>query len=231
MHKIKNSMAGVMVLLMAFVISGCHKTQTVRGNTSRQTVERSVPAFQNIVLSGHFDVVFIGQMPQKIAVTADSNVLSYITTTVKDGTLYIKNADNVNVVTKVTPMIEINAPTVKDITINGSGYVQANKIVGDALNIDISGSGHINASGKAAKVKISVSGVGNVNAQDLIANKAKIDVSGSGNVSVYTIDELNINVSGSGLIEYYGSPSKVSQNITGSGRVIGISRNAQKNST
>ncbi len=217
------------LMLLMLVVAGCHRGETVTGNGSKETVMRTVDQFQNIDFSGDYDIILIGQMPQKVAVTTDSNILPFLTTNVKSNTLYVSSAPNVSLTSKEPPMFEIYLPSLKGVKISGSGKVNATKIDADTLAIEISGSGRFNVSGKANKVSITISGSGEVNAQDLLVNQADINVSGAGRVSVNAQKELNAKVSGSGLIEYYGAPGKVTQDIAGSGKVIGISSNAEKN--
>ncbi len=217
-------------LTVALLLTACHKNeQTIKGNGVRQTVARSVPTFQNIVVNGNYDVVLIGQMPQQVQLTEDSNLLAYVTTTVKDNTLYIDTAKDVSISTQQPPMLQIYLPTLKKLVVNGAGQVNATKITADSLDVEVNGSGRFNLSGNVNKFNTVIKGAGEVNAQDLISKQANVDVNGSGRVSVNAVKSLSIKVSGSGSVEYFGTPGDVSQSISGSGRVIGISGNAQKN--
>ena len=211
--------------------SACHRTEKVVGNGNKQTVVRNVEAFQNISLTGNYDVALVGNMPQHVALTTDSNVLNYLTTTVKNGTLEIAVQPNVNISSKEAPFVQINVPQLQNISIAGSGRINASKISANLLRIHIAGSGHFVVSGTANKVTIDTSGSSVVNAGDLLAKQADINLTGSGRVSIHANEQLNVKVSGTGLVEYYGSPSKVTQDITGTGRIIGISSNAQESSS
>lgn len=221
----------LVTLVVVLCLSACHKNEeTIKGNGVKQTVARSVQTFQNIVVNGNYDVVLIGQMPQQVQLTADSNLLAYVTTTVKDNTLYIDTAKNIAISTQQPPMLQIFLPDLQKLTINGSGQVNANKIAVDNLTIELKGAGGFNLSGNANKFKAVIDGAGEVNAQDLISKQADVQVNGAGRASVNALNNLSIKVSGSGSVEYFGTPGNVSQSISGSGRVIGISGNAQKNS-
>jgi hypothetical protein len=215
--------------VLLFALTGCHRTEKVVGNGNKQSVARNVEAFQKISLAGNYDVIIVGGMPQYVALTADSNVLNYLTTTVKNKTLEVGIQPNVSLSTKEAPFVQINVPQLQEITITGSGRINASKIVADTLTIRVSGSGHFNVSGTANKVVIEANGSSIVNTSDLVAKQVDINLNGSGRVSAHADEQLNVNLSGTGLVEYYGAPSKVSQNINGNGRIIGISSNAQEN--
>ncbi len=221
----------VMLLILATLcaLTACHRTQTVKGNGVRQTVNRDVEQFQSIQVNGNFDVVVVGQMPHTLALTADTNVQPFISTTVKNGTLIIEIEKNHQISTEQPPLLQVNLTQLKSMEISGSGRISATKMTGNELALKSSGEGRFNVSGTTGILKISLSGSSEVNAQDLLAKRADIDVSGTARVSVSASQELNVKVSGTGLVEYYGAPSKVTQDISGNGRIIGISANAQKN--
>lgn len=219
----------IVISLFLLALTACHRTEKVAGNGNKQSVARNVEAFQKVSLNGNYDVILIDNMPQYLALTADSNILNYLTTKVRNKTLELGIQPNVSLITKELPFVQINVPQLQEINIAGSGRINASKVTADTLIIHLSGKGHFNVSGTANKVVINADGSSEVNASDLVAKQVDINLSGSGRVSVHASDQLNVNVSGSGLVEYYGSPTKVSQNINGNGRIIGISSNAQEN--
>jgi hypothetical protein len=79
------------------------------------------------------------------------------------------------------------------------------------------------ASGSANTVKTTISGSGRVRAADLEANTCDVKIAGSGSVEIHVKSELNANISGSGSVDYKGSPNHVNANSSGSGKVRKIS--------
>ena len=113
--------------------------------------------------------------------------------------------------------------TVKDLTgvaVSGSGSVTMSKIATAALNTNISGSGSITASGTADDQSLKISGSGRYQAEQLTSKTVKVDISGSGVASVRASDVLDIQMSGSGTLTYTGDPKQVTQQVSGSGKVI-----------
>ena len=47
-----------------------------------------------------------------------------------------------------------------------------------------------------------------------------ISIPGSGNVSAWATESLYVTITGSGQVEYYGSPAEVSVSTPGSGSVV-----------
>ncbi|HEY9468077.1 MAG TPA: DUF2807 domain-containing protein [Propionibacteriaceae bacterium] len=94
------------------------------------------------------------------------------------------------------------------------------KLATPGLSTDISGSAAITASGTADDQDLKISGSGRFEAEQLRSKTVKVDMSGSGIVSVYASDVLDIHMSGSGTLTYTGDPKQVTQQISGSGKLI-----------
>ena len=67
---------------------------------------------------------------------------------------------------------------------------------------------------------VAVSGSGRYQAEQLTSKTVKVDISGSGVASVRASDVLDIQMSGSGTLTYTGDPKQVTQQVSGSGKVI-----------
>jgi hypothetical protein len=106
-----------------------------------------------------------------------------------------------------------------DINISGSGKADLEVDV-QKLRTRISGAGDLAFSGKATDFDVIVSGSGNIRSRNLETNSSFITVSGSGDCIVSVKDELEVTISGSGRVEYYGEPLKVRSNVSGSGKLI-----------
>jgi hypothetical protein len=97
--------------------------------------------------------------------------------------------------------------------------VIVNAKIDGAADVEISGSGKIEASGSAQSIKASISGSGRVNASNLEVDKCTVRISGSGDVEIHVKSELDANISGSGTVSYKGNPSHVNGHSSGSGKV------------
>ena len=170
-------------------------------------VSSQIAADLNITCSGK----------DSLKVTADSNLLPLIETTVQGDTLKISAKKSFK--TKNRIFIEMNPATLKSFRLSGSGNTDISEIKGDQLDLELSGSGNLNARGKVEKVFVDVSGSGNWDLEHLEANDAKIKVSGSGNVSVFCRKSLDCYISGSADVRYLGNPTSVTKDVSGSGRV------------
>ncbi len=134
--------------------------------------------------------------------------------------------------------VHIKVPALKNVVLAGAGKIEINKVEGDSfsaflsgsgdillpsvrvnkLEIDLTGSGKINARGSAEEVSVELTGSGNVNVLDLVAQAGRVLLTGSGNVEVNATNKLTVKISGSGNVFYRGNPC-LEKRVTGSGNV------------
>lgn len=107
-----------------------------------------------------------------------------------------------------------------DLDISGSGTIDAELDVNN-LDATISGSGEILLFGSANDLGVRISGSGDLKGYSFSTKNADITISGSGNAELAVDSTLDVSISGSGNVYYTGSPD-VDSNITGSGSVQGM---------
>jgi hypothetical protein len=202
---------------------------------------RKVTGFTGLSSSGSYNVIITMGNSESIRLDGEAEQIAEIETVVEEGTLKIRNKKrtgswNNNWRGKVN--IYVNAKSLKNITLSGSGDIDVKGTVKstdlattlsgsgsitltlDATNYaaTISGSGEINASGKADNAKINVNGSGDFDGNGLRTNVASAKVSGSGDISINADKALDAAMSGSGNIRYSGS-ANVKSTKSGSGRI------------
>jgi hypothetical protein len=188
-----------------------------KGSGKIETETRSVGEFDRIQIDLGANVrVHVGE-PQKLTIAIDDNLLDNVTTTVHARTLEISSRKSFSTDNDCTA--EIWVPSLESIECNGSGEIEVRGLNGDNFSYELNGSGDFNAYGKVDQLDISVNGSGNVDTRRLVAQEAKIDISGSGDVKVNAKKTLDVEISGSGSLEYVGTPEHISQSISGSGSV------------
>lgn len=79
--------------------------------------------------------------------------------------------------------------------------------------------GSMELKGAAQELYLENEGVGNIDAAQLICQKVEMYSSGIGMISVHAEEELILNVSGIGAVNYKGNPKKVTENVSGLGKV------------
>ncbi len=214
----------------------------IKGDGNSTSIERSVGDYDQIAVSGWFDVDLVNGNEGDLTLEGESNLLEYIVTEVKSGKLVIKvkkgynlKPSNWNEGIRITvPVDRIDAvslsgsgdivgkTTIKSgnfkTAMSGSGDITLS-IEADSMTASMSGSGDITLKGKTGNFDASVSGSGDIRAYDLEAEVVDATVSGSADIKVTATEMLKARVSGSGDISYRGNPKKLDTKTSGSGDI------------
>jgi hypothetical protein len=203
------------VVLLSLVVGACSIVGE-RGSGTMATETRDVNGFDEIDLSGSGTVLVAVTGAESLTVEAEDNILSLLTTEVRNGTLVLGTKQNISPTREI--VYTITVVSLEAVTVSGSGSVTATNIDADAFNVHISGSGTVMPEGVSESLDLSISGSGVFEGEALLSATGTVSVSGSGDAVVNVTDDLDVKVSGSGNVEYFGDPG-VSVSISGSGNV------------
>jgi hypothetical protein len=214
----------VLPLAIPILLAGC-LIQTgsscsfmgIAGSGVQKTETRSVPDFKGISTAGSVDVTAKVGAPTHVEVSADDNLLQYVTTEVKDGTLHIGMKSGSYRFTRGLK-VAITTPELDKVSIAGSSDVDVSGLQGAHFAASIAGSGDLHARGHVDTLEASVAGSGDLKLSELESRDAKVSIAGSGDARVNATQSLEIKIAGSGDVRYRGDP-KVKQSIAGSGSV------------
>ena len=234
---LKASLGLTIVLLLT---SACGIIPTL-GSRHLISEKRDVSGFERVELSGGGSLEIIQDGTESLTVETDDNVMQFITSEVRGGTLYlgmdfglrsflpsrlhftlhVKDLTGIS----TSGSWEVTSAAIQtgdlSIVISGSGKVIVNALAADELDTTVSGSGELNLSGEAKQQTINISGSGKYLAGELLSQATSVTISGSGNVTVSASETLTVHISGSGDVGYFGSP-QVSFDQSGSGNVHGL---------
>ncbi len=202
---------------------------------------RSVINFTGIDLQCSANVYFMQGDEQSVKVEAEDNIVSHITTEVKNDELIVSTDGkdfsthkeiNVYVTVKELCLLELTGSgnmigkshvNCDNMTMHiaGSGDLKAD-VRSLTMKIKLSGSGNLDVSGTATSTDIRIAGSGNVDAKGLQTMNSSVSISGSGQSTINASEQLTVSITGSGDVHYIGDPIKLKTNITGSGSVSKI---------
>lgn len=95
--------------------------------------------------------------------------------------------------------------------LKGSGDIDLKNVKATTVRTIVSGSGDVDIKGSTKWATLTVNGSGDISAEKLTADEVVATVAGSGDITCYASKKLDAKVSGSGDIEYKGSPSVVNK--------------------
>ena len=234
----------IFILALFFIItSNAQKLKEIKGNQKIVTITRTTSEYDKIIIAGSFDLKLVSGTEGTITLEGDENLLEYIKTDVRNGSLNIAFDKTTNIQYNYKSSIEISIPIeqIDELVFSGSGNVNATEIIvsdnfkstitgsgnvsfvtsAKILKITKAGSGNLTIKGKATQLEVSASGSGNINLFDLTTQNAVASQTGSGNINLNCIEKLDATTAGSGSIQYKGNPKKINKNSSGSGGIFG----------
>ncbi|WP_166627686.1 head GIN domain-containing protein [Tenacibaculum caenipelagi] len=215
-------------------------SKKIKGNGNVITQTRTIKSFDKVSVGGSFDVYLVDGTEGKLTIEGEENILKYIETEVKNGSLNIHFKENTNISTTKKLVVTVPFESIEAVALGGSGNVIAEKrIKADEVSFGVGGSGNITASvdantvktsiggsgniklkGKTDNLKCSIAGSGNVKAYDLNTSSLKASIAGSGDVQTSVSNKIKASIVGSGSVYYKGKPSHIDSDSVGSGDVI-----------
>jgi len=210
--------AGVLIGAAIVLLFTVHdSTHTLRGSGKPAEQRRAVSAFSGVELAGSNIVTLHVGGRRSVIVRADDNLLSHVITTVRAGRLVIANNGSVS---SRTPMhVAVTVPSLKALTLSGSGMVSAQSVRARSLTVRLSGSGLLRASGTVDRLDVTLGGSGVAELRDLAARDARAVVVGSGRIDLTATSALDASIPGTGTIVYRGNPAQVTTSIAGTGAI------------
>ncbi len=216
----------IFLFFLLITFYGCKDSSTITNNDTIYGSGKIVSEFRTVDECSGLTIKNVGDVyltqgdTQSIRIEADDNIINKVIAQKENGILQVglQNGSYSNITLKMY----VSLKNICNLSIDGAGNVNVeNSIECDTLNSIINGAGNLSVSGSANYFSCSVNGAGNISAKGFITKKCVSFVNGTGNCTIYVTDELNASVNGVGNIIYYGSPTKVTTNISGMGQIKG----------
>jgi hypothetical protein len=214
----------------------------IKGNGKIITENRTTAGYDQIKVSGFFDVNLVSGKEGAITIQGEQNIIPHIKVEVVDHVLSIYTEKNININTNKNIVLTVPFEQISFVSLSGSGDLKSkNTIVGSSfkaklsgsgdLTLDvkttdfqaeISGSGDVVLTGSSDTFTSKISGSGDIDAINLATKNASLTLSGSGDMKVNCSESLTARVSGSGDIAYKGNPKTKDTKVSGSGEISKI---------
>lgn len=209
----------LIVFVFALVAVSCNKS-SIRGSGNTITETRTVQAFTGVKAQGSITVDIRKGSQQKVEVKGYENLVPIFQTFISNGTLVLKFSNDYYNIRNNNITVFIETPDLQNAILDGSGTLSISNLTGSNLSASINGSGNINSLNCTySSVRYNVNGSGNIRAAQITSANADVDINGSGGIDVFCTQKLKATIHGSGDINYWGNPTVVETDISGSGRV------------
>ncbi len=227
----------IFVLVAMVFTTGCEMEKTLEGNGNVTSQRIAMQDFTKIEANGIFTLYLKQGDLGKVEIQTDENLQDLISVENVNGTLTIKTDRNSDF--NATRMdVYITAPDISYLSIEGvtsvycentfflsklvvdkdnTGDLQLNLNL-DVLEINSTGMGNIELSGKSNKLIMNNSMTGDISAYGFITRDMKLTHDGTGDIEIYVLDDLEIALTGVGDVYCKGNPeniTKTEENVVG----------------
>lgn len=233
-NTMKKNFLFIVAALMAMPLASCTINfdgesfggKTIKGNGNIVTRNYDVTMFDEISIALPATVNFTVSDNYTCTVQVDENIMECLNIRVEDQDLLLgRRKEDKNVNLQATRfIIDITAPSLKDISLAGSGTLNVlSPMEGMDLEVDLAGSGDIifHQTLTVHEIDLSVAGSGDLSCNELFADKLDADIAGSGDLKVLSgnVREVETSVAGSGDIVLTCDIVDLDADIAGSGDI------------
>lgn len=231
------------IVSLAIALSACSafaegSWDIVRGNGTIRLESRDVAAFTGIQNDGSGLVRFTTGAVRQVTVETDANILPYIRTEVRGGTLVLGMEPGASI-NPTRLVYRITAPDLRSVAIAGSGDIRLESpiaadrfdvsiagsgdvegdVTADEVSVEIRGSGSVSLAGTATSGRFEIYGSGDIDVGNLAVEDARAVIRGSGSVTLEVSRTLDVDIAGSGDVRFHGD-ANVTVRDAGSGDLV-----------
>lgn len=197
-------------LSLAFAACDC---SAIPGSGVSKTETRDVGTeYTRVQVGSGLKVTLTERDPGTVAITADDNLIPYITTTVEDGSLIVKVKDDGQLAPSTDVNVEVPSRPLHWVSASGAATVlSAGGLECEIVAIDTSGAAKVELDKALGKsLWVHASGASKVSVRKVAAGEGHIDASGASEISFGEgkLDALDLKASGASKIALGGVVTK-----------------------
>jgi hypothetical protein len=220
-------------ILAVSVICASGSSDRTRGNGEEVTIDRSMPAFEEIHITTSASSNNTGENGKSIvrihsseeyrqSLTIDSNLVQYVKIDAINNVLKIETTKRL----RDDFFVDIYSPKISGISIDHIGKIEiidtitvpsfsihitgvgeiAGTIECDYFSADVNGVGLLTLAGNSKDAEINFSGTGVFDGEEFKINNVVSGLYGVGTITIWSVDNLTANIGGIGSIKYRGNP-------------------------
>lgn len=231
----------ILLIVALVMVSTIEAQKKIKGNGNLMSLTRNTSDYDAVSFAGSFSYVLVAGTEGKIQLEGEENLLPYIRTEVKNGTLVVTTENKINLQTSKNNFIKITVPfqDIESVALAGSGNLWTENTISEALlNVSLAGSGdaklevatisikarivgsgELVLTGKTNALDVDLVGSGEFKGFNLETYDADVSVAGSGSIDLVCNGHLKARATGSGDVRYKGSPTTEDSKVSGSGTI------------
>lgn len=212
--------------------SGTVTTRVLELNTSISEIELNIPS-EFVITAGSTQEIIIEGHPNILDLIESKGSVVGNKWKVVNGD-YCFDSDETKIYAQLTNLASFEVNGVADIKsegildiiaesldleVNGAAKMELDFTSNTNIDIDLDGAGEIILSGETETTDIRADGASDIKLHEMISNSCIININGASKVEVNVLNDLKVDINGTGRVCYLGSPM-VTSDINGVGTVI-----------
>ena len=198
----RTALLGFAVVLAA----GCH---VVEGNGVRGIDERTVPGFERVHVEDGLEVeVVVGERTEnKVVVSGDENIVTYVETEVRDGELRLSMPVG-SFSTRSPLKVTVEAAYLNRLEADDGARVEASGLNAQTLALAANGGAQVTAEGACDRLDLGADHGARALLRGLSARSAFVSVEGGSHAEVLVLEEIEIVATGGSTLYVAGNPPR-----------------------
>jgi hypothetical protein len=192
------------LIVVVTVVGACGRIGTA-GSGPAVTETRQVGAFSAVDVNSGIDAAITIGEAGPLAISAESNILPLIETTVEDGVLIIRSTDSFS--SQAGVHVEVGTPSLDAINLNGGAEARIDGLAAGSFAVEQNGGSALTATGSTDTLTVASNGGSQSNLEDLAATVVSVDVSGGSRVTVNASDSVSGTANGGSHVTVRGDAS------------------------
>jgi hypothetical protein len=220
----KHSRVFTSLAIVLLIITACDHIPALRGSGNLTTETRPVSGFTAVELNGAGEVEIIQDGSESLTIETDDEIMKYISTEVRDGTLVVSQHLGSPTPTRLDVTLHVNeltgisipgkwslhakslATDILAIRVEGTTSIRIGALAAEELTVTITGTGDLELAGSAIAQTLVISGTGTYHAGRLHSETTSLVVSGAGDITLWATKTLDMKIEGTCTIDYFGRP-------------------------
>jgi hypothetical protein len=202
----------------------------VIGNEKHTTETRKLANFDKLITGGAYNIRVEQGKENSIKINAESNIIKYISSEIKNGTLKISYSRSISPTKTIEILLTSN--NLKSIYLESPSYVFLNNINYDKFKITVTlgdalGTPKFKATGKVNNLELKCTSFAHVDLRDLKCNTANVQLFGN-SIAEINANIINAYINGKCELIYFENSKIVNPQVFGGGKVIKNGTSIQK---
>jgi hypothetical protein len=199
------------------ISSNTNTGNVIQGNGHFTKKRQQLSDFTIIKSNTAVDIIYTAGKPS-LQIAADENILPFIRVKQHGKSVIIETTRSFSTANPV--QIRLSSSKLDKGSFYGAGDISLHKINNNHLQLSLTGTGDLIASGKVNTLELSVKGSGDVNTKSLIAKHVTVISEGAADITLTATKTLNVHQSGIGDIIFFGNPETVRKQTSGIGEIV-----------